>query len=320
MDKGDEVLTNATVIADSISKEGIRLTTFNVTFPRYILAEVNTHRALSRNYASSRAIPTAKLVERVRRESFKPIKWAQNITGMQAGAELPNDIAAQAEVVWKEAATAAALCAEKLVALNVHKQWAGRLVEPFVTVTGIITATDWANFFALRTHEDAQPEFRALAVAMKRAHEESAPTQLEPGEWHLPYVGVEDFRPLQMASGQLGVELLELAKKVSTARCARVSYLNHDGSKPSIEKDLALYERLAGSTPIHASPLEHQATPDTCRDIFESPTLPGGEIDYGNCEIFTRWNNPNRHGNLTGWIQNRKLIPNEAAHDRRKET
>ena len=36
--------TSATVVADSINPQGDRLTSLLVTFPRIILAEVNTHR------------------------------------------------------------------------------------------------------------------------------------------------------------------------------------------------------------------------------------------------------------------------------------
>ena len=51
----------AVIAADSINVKGKRITTFIVTMPRIVLAELNTHRVFSRNSASSRAIPFTKM-------------------------------------------------------------------------------------------------------------------------------------------------------------------------------------------------------------------------------------------------------------------
>ena len=117
----------------------------------------------------------------------------------------------------------------------------------------ILTATEWDNFFELRDHPDAEPHFQVLAKAIRQARDGSKPTLLRPGEWHLPYV--------RETEGLWGTYLVR--PKLSAARCARVSYLTHDGRMPSSIEDLDLFERLAGSRPLHASPLEHQATPGT---------------------------------------------------------
>lgn len=263
----------AKVVADSISPNAIRLTTLQLAFPKFILAEFNTHRVFSRNASSTRAIPTSKLIAQVRDDPFTPIEWGVNQRGMQAGNSVSVVTAAVMEKEWRKAAEAAALQAEKLLALGLHKQWAGRVIEPFVMSQVLVTATEWDNFFALRCHPDAQPEMRVLAEEIRSAMDLSQPRYLEPRQWHLPYV--ED-------------DGSETSRKVSVARCARVSYLTHDGRETTPEEDLELYDRLVGSQPIHASPAEHQATPDV-------------ECRYG-------WLCPQQHRNFNGWRQLRAMI------------
>jgi hypothetical protein len=176
--------------------------------------------------------------------------------------------------------------------LGLHKQWANRGLEPYLYVHGVVTATEWANFFALRRHADAQPEMKVLADLMWEAQQASVPRVLALGEWHLPYVTDEDSGPHRGRPD--GMFLPDTALiKLSVARCARVSYLTQDGRKPTIEEDLKLYDRLVGSVPIHASPAEHQAAPDQR----------GGEEN--------RWLWPSQHGNFNGWRQYRKTLPGE---------
>ena len=67
----------AKIVADSIYKQGQRLTTFTVVFPRFILAELNTHRMLSRNSASSRARPFQAMLNDVRKDPFVPIRGSR---------------------------------------------------------------------------------------------------------------------------------------------------------------------------------------------------------------------------------------------------
>lgn len=267
---------SAKVLADSISPRGKRLTTLEVTFPRYVLAEFNTHRTFSRNSASSRAIPVSKQLDRILNDPFVGDHWGSNQPGMQAGAELEGEAREQAIEVWRQAGRAAVQAAEKLAELGVHKQRTNRLLEPFMWHTVIVTATEWSNFYALRAHKDAQPEIRDAAYAMQGAMEASEPIELGYGEWHAPLIlPDEDFS-------------LEDKLKISVGRCARVSYLTHDGIREPA-KDIELYERLVEGG--HMSPLEHVARPKKARE-------------------------PQR-GNLIGWHQYRADVPFESDYGAR---
>lgn len=270
------------VVEDSINDRGQRLATLQVKFHRFILPEFNTHRVFSRNFSSSRAIPTKKLLEQVRRDPATPVHWGKNQPGMQAHEELEGMGRRFAEEAWKRAAESAAMMAEEMAAVGVHKQIVNRIIEPYLWANGIVSSTEWDNWFELRDHEDAQPEIKQLASEMKQAMQRSTPRFLKPGEWHLPYV-LEHERADSYFKNKI-----DLLKKISAARCCRVSYLKHDGTVPVIDDDIALFERLAGSVPIHASPLEHQATPNH---------LKPGALDY----------NSTLEGNLKGWVQFRKL-------------
>lgn len=247
-------MIDAKVIEDSITQDRDRITTLELQYPRFIHSEVLTHRAFSRNAMSSRAVPVAKMIEQVRNNPARPLKFMLNEPGMQSNQEGDALWQIYCENLWAEAAEAAAGYAERMVHFNVHKQFANRLLEPFQWMRTIVTATAWDNFFDLRCHPDAQPEFRALAELMRKRMDESNPVRRDfagRGEqaWHLPYV--EDAERSMLR--------LDVLLKISTARCARVSYLTHDGQAPSVGKDLALYGRLVGSVPRHSSPAEHQA-------------------------------------------------------------
>lgn len=201
----------------------------------------------SRNSASSRAIPTPKLIERVQEDPAIPLEWGKNKAGMSASEALPVDRADEAHRVWLAARDDAVRHARDLLELNVHKQELNRLLEPFLWHTVIVSATEWENFFSLRCAPNAQPEIRAAALLMREAMDASVPARLDYGEWHTPL--------LQADESALD---LEVRRRVSAARCARVSYLTHEG-KREIERDLELYERLRSDR--HLSPFEHVATP-----------------------------------------------------------
>jgi len=242
----------STVIADSISSYGKRITTLQLTYPRFIHSEFMTHRVFSRNAASSRAIPVAKMIEQVRTDPAMPIYWGLNQPGMQASKEYDDPVVAETQ--WFVAARNASYQAEELAKLGLHKQIVNRVLEPFQWMHTIVTATEWDNFFELRCHSDAQPEFQALANAMRTALGESVPVERCGdmrchGAWHLPYVS--DDERASIATSTL--------TKLSAARCARVSYLKHDGTAPNGAEDTALFEKLVGGKPLHASPIEHQA-------------------------------------------------------------
>ena len=278
-------MIEAKVIEDSISEAGKRITTFQVKFHRFILPEFNTHRVFSRNFSSSRAIPTKKLLEQVRNDPAMPVHWGKNQPGMQANEELTGVEKQAAIDSWKAAAQEAASRADIMAQIGAHKQIVNRIIEPFLWANGIVTSTEWDNWFELRAHEDAQPEIHELAIRMREAMEGSTPQLLQVGEWHLPYIldheKADGFFKKQ--------ENRDLLIKISAARCCRVSYLKHDGQMPNIDEDLALFERLAGAVPLHASPLEHQATP------FPDEIHVDGSLS----------------GNFKGWIQYRKIWEKE---------
>lgn len=240
---------SASVVADSISPEGVRLTTIEVTIHRFVLAELNTHRAFSRNSASSRAIPVATQVQRVVEDPALPVEFGANQPGMQAAQALEGEPAQQALDAWLSARDAAVAAVGRLAELGVHKQVTNRLLEPFMWQTVIASATDWTGFWEQRCSPLAQPEIRVAAEAMRAAFDASTPTALGPDEWHTPYVR-EDEQDLDAST----------RKRISAARCARVSYLTHDGRR-DLSADETLYQRLVEADPPHWSPLEHVARP-----------------------------------------------------------
>lgn len=281
----------AKIIADSISPDGVRLTTIQATFPRFILSELNTHRVLSRNSASSRAIPVEKRIAAIEADPFVPESFGRNQKGMQASETLDGRDAAAAYLCWSDAMQDALKHARRLSQLGVHKQLANRLLEPFAWHTAILTGTEWSNFFALRCHPDAQPEFRHVAEMMREAMLLSPPKPVPYGAWHLPLINDADIKEMQHSVGEM---LMERWCKISVARCARVSYLTHDGRRDP-QEDLKLYERLVASG--HLSPLEHVARP------LEGTDLEGRVAEEGAENTFC--------GNFRGWKQYRKLVPGE---------
>lgn len=270
---------SAKILADSVSPVGIRLTTLEVTMPRIVLAEFNTHRVFSRNSASSRAIPVEKRIQSVEVDPFIPEAFGKNQKGMQAGDDLSERESVHAREVWMMAKSAAVTAARELSSIGVHKQLANRLLEPFAWHTIIVTATEWANFYALRCNKMAQPEIRKAAELMRDAMDSSRPRRLDYGQWHLPLCPELEGQPAPVGCDW------KYWIKISVARCARVSYLTHDGKRDH-EADFDLYARLASSG--HMSPLEHAARP------AEGPDHHGAF-----------------HGNFRGWVSRRREIPGE---------
>ena len=242
---------SAKIVADSTTPLGGRLTTFVLRYHRYVHAELMTHRAFSRNASSSRAIPVKTMINWTMTDPAIPVEWGKNQGGMQARETISREDAAKAEAIWLEARDKMIASTEELIKLGIHKQIANRLLEPWHYITVIVTATQFANWFGLRFHPDAQPEIERLSVLMLRAYRQSTPKVLVPGEWHLPFVYEEEKATLDLTT-QI---------KCSVARSARVSRLNHDGSNPIIAKDIELHDDLVVRRPLHASPAEHQATP-----------------------------------------------------------
>lgn len=310
----------AKIVADSIAF-GVRLTTWELTFPRFILAEVNTHRMLSRNSASSRAIPVTTRISQVRERPFVPEQFLRNQPGMQGGDALDEESAGDARFEWLDAAHEATESAARLAKLEVHKQYANRVLEPYSWHTALITATETENLWNLRDHKDAQPEFQKIARMAREALAASTPLALEPSEWHLPYVDRRDEEqvegPLRNCFGPEGRFYDRLAwetlLKVSVARCAAISF-----ERQHVEKQIAQYVarhdqmRAAG----HMSPFEHQAQviePCTnCLDLADAewhpPFSPQYEKDAnGEWQCFGYFCRNFR----APWLQYRATLPGE---------
>lgn len=264
-------MIEAKILCDSINTAGDRITTFLLIYPRFILAELNTHRIFSRNSASSRAIPVEKMIQRVINNTATPIYWGKNQKGMQANEELSDFDKGLSEGIWLAAMINAVKKAKKLVNIGVHKQIANRLLEPFMHITTIVTATEFGNFFNLRAHKDAQPEFQELAFQMLVLYKDNKPVLKEPGQWHLP------FADKYVDDGLTETQLL----KIVAARAARLSYLNFEGDVAH-HKDYDLHDNLSGSG--HWSPFEH----------------PAQALDKSD-----RW------GNFIGWKPYRKFFAQE---------
>lgn len=285
-------ITAKSVLA-SVSPEGKRIDTLLLRYPRFIHAEFMTHRQFSRNASSSRAIPVDRLIADVERDPVYPSFWGKNQPGMQAREELEGEDKSLASSEWMDARDRAVQSAKALSRIGAHKQIVNRILEPFAHINVVVTSTEWSNFFALRIHDDAQPEIRELAVAMQDAMIKADVQHVDYGEWHLPFVSREEI----IAQGDL-TDPSGYLRIVSAARCARTSYRTHDGRVSTLGEDIALGERLTKSVPFHASPFEHQARPDSVMDMYDistDMTVP--------CWMFR-----NLHRNFNGWIQNRALM------------
>ena len=282
----------AEVVADSISND-VRLTTLSLSYPRFIHSEFMTHRMFSRNASSSRAIPIEKMNKKIAECPATPIEWGRNQAGMQARSVLSPADESVAHVVWHNAAMNAIHHSKELLSLETHKQIANRLTEPFQFIKMVVTATEWDNFFQLRLHPDAQPEIQELAKMMNLAMGRSTPIEggTHRNYWHTPFVNMQKDE----------FDNWEDAIKASVARCARVSYMNHDGSTPDIKKDIELHDRLLESG--HMSPFEHVATP------IRNTLAEDWWLEEGVTHITRDGNGcPYWSGNFRGWTQYRNLI------------
>jgi len=294
-------MINSTILLDSINPNGCRLTTWILTYPRFFHSELMTHRVFSRNAASSRAIPVKRMIEDIKNNPATPVFWGKNQSGMQSYQELDDASKILAKSEWLKARDSAIEHAQKMMDIGLHKQIANRILEPFMHMTIILTGTEFENFFSLRAHKDAQPEFQELAYKMLDLYQVSEPKKLEKGEWHIPFGDNVDEQRLvdcdafakETEGMALGLsneykDYISLFKrKIATARCARVSYLNFEG-KDDYNKDIELHDILASSG--HWSPFEH------CAQSLEDEQM---------C------------GNFRGWKQYRKFFNQENRGDGR---
>lgn len=239
------MIVNVKILADSLNTAtGDRLTTFLLPrFPKCLMAQIGTHRILSKNSASSRAIPIKKVIENILADPYIPT-FTRNVKGMQGVDDLSVKQIDDALHVWMRAMHEAIVNAQRFMEIGVHKQECNRTIEPYMRVPIIVSATDWNNFFNLRTKADVQPDFRDTAREMFTLYNSSTPKELPSHGWHLPFVDWHSTVDLKSAL------------KISTARCARVSYLNHYGLI-DLEADYSLHDRLLEDA--HSSPFEHSA-------------------------------------------------------------
>lgn len=318
-------MTKTEIIADSLNPSGSRLTTFILEYPRFIHSELMTHRVFSKNAASSRAIPIEKMIQRVIDNPAMPEFWGKNQSGMQANEELDDEKIQHrnvmefsssnvsftdrqlAKAIWLESRDLAIKQVLKLKDLGLHKQISNRLLEPWFHIRVILSGTEFSNFFALRAHKDAQPEFRVLAEKMLIDYNNSTPKQLKEGEWHIPFGDKIDDNQLNILFfvteeskrlddlGYCGdytslyVAKQEAKKKIAIARCARVSYFNFEG-KDDYSADIKLCDRLFGNNPKHLSPTEHIAQSLNSNEFI---------------------------GNFRGFKQHRKFFSDEVLNDDR---
>ncbi len=301
------------VILASKAPDSPPIYTVRMRYPRIIHAEIMTHRVFSRNARSSRAVPVKTMLEEIRNKPFVPWHWGKNQKGMQAGEEHDHSVSVPdvadighglefvnncltREEAWLWARDRAVEAAQAFDAAGYHKQVVNRLIEPFSWIDTLITSTHWTNFLWLRDHEAAEPHLRDLArlvqASITKVQQENSFRILGKNEWHLPYIDRSDMEEAArrfVAYDQQN----EFLCMISAARCARISYKPFDGDA-TYERELERYQSLVASDRVHASPMEHQATPDAWFPAFE------------------RYLNPGLHGNLSGYIQFRKTIPNEA--------
>lgn len=292
---------SARILADSANPANVRLTSFLLTYPRFIHSELMTHRAFSRNAASSRAIPFKKMVEAVDKNPAHPEYWAAEQKGMQGGAELSPEKVQNARNLWRYGKNQAVFVAQRLAEIGVHKSIANRRLECDAHMTVIVTATaaGIANFFALRAHPAAQPEFQVLAYRMLDIYYKNPVRAINWGGWHIPVFHTNELAENENQDTQRTI-------KIATARCARLSYLTFDGEYDP-QKDIELHDRLAASG--HFSPFEHcaqakemQRYPSQCVKGYDRSQISNFDIGYIA--------NPG-YPFASGWLQYRKTLENE---------
>lgn len=335
------------IIADSVGQRSGRITTFELTYPRFIHSEFMTHRVFSRNAMSSRAVPIKKMVELVRKSPAMPVRFGANQPGMQdKGAEhdgqvwydwaededgICRDLMCTGREAWAKAAEAACSWAERFDAAGYHKQVANRLIEPFQMMKTVMTTTEMDNFLWLRVDADADPSIEVLAQMMKEALDSSEPELLQPGTWHTPYVDhVYDFgeegdgyifagycvldeqnRPVMLTE--------EEALRISASCCGQVSYRRLDSTK---DKALDIYTRLVAGKKVHASPFEHQAKEaagehrrtNEWGEVLWCSNDPGQPGTWEKGITHADRNGKLWSANFRGYIQHRQLIPGHVAN------
>lgn len=289
---------SAKVVAYSVSKlTGELIITYELTYPRIIHGELMTHRLFSRNAASSRAIPIALMNAQIMDNPAMPVRFGANQAGMQdkgvshnGSVRLDSGDYGDADTAWRYAAEDAVKWSNRFAEAGYHKQVCNRLTEFAQFMRTVVTFTgNGDNFFGLRFHSDADPTIYEVARCMWEAKQGCDPVELGEGDWHLPYY--EDGAWLKARD-----KGLNSARKVSASCCAQASFRKLDRSA---EKAGVVFSRLIESNPVHASPVEHQATPLKAGVGFRSKFVTAIDRDRNN------WS-----GNFRNWGQWRQVIPN----------
>lgn len=298
----------AKVVAHSVTENGSEMITLQTRAPKFLDAEIEKHRMLSSNSSSDRAIPFNKMKER---DIFIPEDVRYNEKGMQGSEYVCGDkldeFKEDLEGMYKT------LCVSLNHYQDIHKQHLNRYLLGFSLQDKVITGNkeQFEYFFSLRSEEGADPAVQELSRCMEEALKLSEPTLLQEGEWHLPYV---DLMCPDTGQTSQNNESLEELLKCSVARCARVSYSNHDNSEPSVDEDLALYDMLLQSK--HLSCFEHQAIPMT---LYNEAFPAGAKLDFHKWEYggIGGWAVGTTHmdkrgelwsGNFKAWAQYRQIL------------
>lgn len=322
--QGGTYLYGAAVRVQAVVKRGFEKTydlEIAGTYPNFLANGVVVHN--SRNSASSRAIPVPKRVAQIEADPFVPVAFGQNKAGMQAGDTLDEMEMVVAEASWRGAVSDALKHAKHLVNAGVHKQWANRVIETYAWHTAVISATEWSNHDGLRCHPAASPEYQTIAKMMRDARAASTPREMGVGDWHLPYVEDEDYDRAILANPTHPLDVMKVLRKVSVGRCAAVSYERQEVK--NFAKDVERYTNMRNGG--HMSPLEHVARPMTPHEYsnlfrqmeliwneeYEEWRWAGHGIGNGNEPASGEGNWLHYCGNVQGWIQDRKMVPNE--HD-----
>jgi hypothetical protein len=307
-------ISATSILASMHARTGQRVDTLLLRYPRVIHSEFMTHRCFSRNAASSRAIPVEKIIQSIIDDPFIPLVWGKNQKGMQSSEECNEPVqcfdrlhidrdsrisflANDREDAWRNAMIWAIEHASAFDKAGYHKQIINRLLEPFSHITVVVTGDQWSNFLALRDHPAAEPHIQILAKRVREALDGAEVQTLQPGQWHLPFT---DYHP------NLGLTRLTVNDfiKLSVARCASTSYKTVDGFDMTLERAIALHDKLVADTPLHASPCEHILQAD---EQIWVPNPNGITRD-----MVASWRKPELSGNLKpGWIQYRKTLRGE---------
>ena len=300
-------MIKAKVICDSINEQGNRLTTYELSYPRLIHSEFMTHRQFSRNAASSRAIPFDKMMEQL---NGIPSRFGAAQKGMQDNGEEHEILVLcghDARETWELAKQESIKFSRLFKEAGYHKQIYNRLTEPYQMIKVVVSATEYDNFFWLRDDVMADPTIAELARKMKEAYDKSIPQLLKAGEWHLPYVQSHYFEDdgqrfiVEDSEGVGYYVTTEQAIKVSTARCAAVSYRSVDYG---LEKCEHIYQRLITDERVHASALEHQCSPIPLGATLETDGVTAIHKYHGLMS-----------GNMAGWLQHRHFIKGNTKYE-----